>query len=194
MRQHLKLTVISVFTIILLIIFGVFLINFYQASILKKSLKELENINNSNNMIISSPAFLNGGQIPEDYGCHGIDVNPPLTFSEIPQDAKSLVLLVDDPDAPLGDWVHWLVFNIDPQTKSITENNIPSGATVGLNSFGDKKYGGPCPPSGTHHYEFKLFALDTILNLSSSAEKTDIISGINNHVLGQAIIIGTYSR
>lgn len=193
MKKNFKLTII-LFLIITSIIFCIFLINYYQTISLKKSIEELKVIDNSSSMIISSPVFLNGSQIPDNYGCHGQDINPPLIFSEVPQDAKSLVLLVDDPDAPLGDWVHWLIFNIDPQTKSIAENSVPSGAVIGLNSFGDKNYGGPCPPLGTHRYEFKLYALDTVLNLSSSAEKADIISNINGHIIAQAILTGTYSR
>jgi Raf kinase inhibitor-like protein, YbhB/YbcL family len=190
MSKYLKI-ILLLFLITVTIIFGVLFLKNKNSSL--EPIKKIA-INNSNNMIISSPAFLEGNKIPDSYGCHGQDVNPPLKFSGVPTEAKSLVLLVDDPDAPSGDWVHWLVFNINPQTESVDENSVPNGAVVGINSFGDKKYGGPCPPMGTHHYKFKLYALDEVLTLADSTEKSELIKAMNNHVIASSVLTGTYSR
>lgn len=147
-----------------------------------------------NNMKISSPAFENNANIPSKYTCDGENTNPPLEFSDVPAEAKSLVLIVDDPDAPAGDWVHWTVWDIEPDTKLINENSIPPGATKGMTDFGKPGYGGPCPPSGTHHYQFKLYALDINLDLESNARKTDIEKAMAEHILDQAELIGLYTR
>lgn len=158
-------------------------------------LEEQSNYNATlNNMMNIASVFPDGGQIPDTYGCHGLDVNPPLKFSRVPVEAQSLALIVDDPDAPSGDWVHWLIFNIDPASQGISEDSVPAGAILGMTSSGKAEYGGPCPPSGTHRYHFKLYALDTTLNLSSSAKKSDLLSAMKGHVISQAELIGTYSQ
>lgn len=146
------------------------------------------------NMKIESPAFAGNESIPSKYTCDGKDVNPPLKFSEIPGDSESLILIVDDPDAPGGTWVHWTIWNIAPETKEIGEASVPEGAVEGITDFGEPGYGGPCPPSGTHRYFFKLFALDTTLDLDSSAKKKDIEKAMEGHVLDRAQLIGLYSR
>ena len=105
-----------------------------------------------NNMIIKSPIFLNNATIPSKYTCDGDNINPPFEIKNIPKGTKSLVLIVDDPDAAGGTWTHWTLWNIDPGTSEIQENSIPSGASAGKTSYGRSKYDGPCPPSGTHHY------------------------------------------
>ncbi|MBI4235192.1 YbhB/YbcL family Raf kinase inhibitor-like protein [Candidatus Peregrinibacteria bacterium] len=145
-------------------------------------------------MEITSPAFNNNEKIPSKYTCDGAGLSPPLKISNVPQEAKSLVLISDDPDAPMGTWVHWLVWNIDPKIFEITENNVPSDAVQGTTSFGNSVYGGPCPPSGVHRYFFKLYALDTMLDLSSSTQKADLESAMENHILNRAEIIGLYQR
>lgn len=145
-------------------------------------------------MKISSTAFEQNGQIPKKYTCDGSDVNPPLKFEGIPSEAKSLVLIVDDPDAPVGTWVHWVLWNIDPKTSEIKENSVPKGAKQGMNDFRKHDYGGPCPPSGTHRYFFKLYALDITLNLGPNATKRDIESSIEGHILDKAELIGFYKR
>ncbi|MCJ7804181.1 YbhB/YbcL family Raf kinase inhibitor-like protein [Patescibacteria group bacterium] len=132
--------------------------------------------------------------IPQKYTCDGENINPPLQITDVPSSAQSLVLIVDDPDAPSGDWVHWLVWNINPETKLITENESPKEAIQGTNDFGKQNYGGPCPPSGTHRYQFKIYALDTILNLSSSSRKKDLETAMENHILDKGILIGLYQR
>jgi Raf kinase inhibitor-like YbhB/YbcL family protein len=143
---------------------------------------------------ISSSVFENNGNIPQKYTCDGKDVNPPLRIENVPPAAKSLVLIVDDPDAPGGMWVHWVVWNIDPKTGEIKENTVPKGALQGINDFRKHDYGGPCPPSGTHRYFFKLYALDSLLNLSTNSRKTDIEKAMKGHIVAQAEIIGLYRR
>ncbi|MFH1533967.1 MAG: YbhB/YbcL family Raf kinase inhibitor-like protein [Nitrospirota bacterium] len=145
-------------------------------------------------MEISSKAFNHNENIPAKYTCDGEGINPPLTIIGTPQDAKSLALIVDDPDAPSGTWVHWTVFNIDQSTQEIPENSIPQGATEGLTSSNSQEYGGPCPPSGTHRYFFKIYALDTTIDLDETAKPYDIEQAMEGHILDQAEFIGLYSR
>ncbi len=148
----------------------------------------------TSSMKLNSTAFDNNQFIPAKYTCDGDNVNPPLIISAIPAETKSLVLVVDDPDAPAGDWVHWLLWNISPTTSEIVENSVPEGAVVGLTDFGENKYGGPCPPSGTHHYQFKLYALDTMLDLPTSTRKSQLESALQGHILEQTLLIGLYKR
>jgi Raf kinase inhibitor-like YbhB/YbcL family protein len=143
---------------------------------------------------MSSAAFENNASIPEKYTCDGMDLNPPLRFENVPSETKSLALIVDDPDAPMGTWVHWVLWNVDPKTGEIKENTVPKGALQGINDFRKHDYGGPCPPSGTHRYFFKLYALDALLGLSANAKKTDLEKAMKGHVISQAQIIGLYKR
>jgi len=143
---------------------------------------------------IASPAFKLNELIPVKHTCDGPDVNPLIEIEGVPANAKSLALIVDDPDAPRGLWVHWLVWNIDPATKQIKENTVPQGAFQGMNDFRKQHYGGPCPPSGTHRYFFKLYALDTTLTLRQDASKPMLENAMKGHVLAQAELIGLYKR
>lgn len=145
-------------------------------------------------MKISSSAFENNKKIPSIYTCDGSNINPPLQFEGVPQNAKSLALIVDDPDAPMGTWVHWILFNLSPDVTGIDENSIPKDAIEGITSFGKKGYGGPCPPSGTHRYFFKLYAFDSSLDLSEKATKEDLKKAMQDHILAQAEFIGLYAR
>src|SRR3989344_9124275 len=145
-------------------------------------------------MRLTSPSFNNNQNIPAKYTCDGEDVNPSLIISDVPAAAKSLALIMDDPDAPRGDWVHWLVWNIKPEIAKIAENRVPLGATKGLTDFGQTGWGGPCPGSGQHHYQFKLYALDTELNLESSAKKRDLENTMTGHILAQTVLVGLYQR
>jgi len=145
-------------------------------------------------MIIASPAFADNAKIPDDYGCQGKNVNPPLVFEEAPSQAKSLVLIVDDPDSPSGVWTHWLVWNIDPAVGEIRPDSAPRGAREGRNDFGDNGYGGPCPGSGAHHYHFKLYALDQSLSLKTGAGKDDLLAAMSGHIMAQGELVGVYSR
>lgn len=144
------------------------------------------------NMKISSPNFKNNEYIPEKFTCDGEDINPQLDFENVPAEAKSLVLVMDDPDASNGDWVHWTAWNIDPSTKAIAENSVPPGAIEGETSFGKPGYGGPCPPSGTHHYQFKLYALNSPLTLDASAKKKELEKAMEGKIIGQAQLVGLY--
>lgn len=145
-------------------------------------------------MRIISSAFKNNEQIPQKYTCDGADVNPPLQFYEIPAGTVSLVLIVDDPDAPSGTWVHWVVYNIRPDILEIAENSTPSGSNEGITSLGKPGWGGPCPPSGVHRYFFKLYALDRSLDLPLVANKLEVEQTMQNHILQQASLIGLYQR
>lgn len=145
-------------------------------------------------MKLSSPAFENNGTLQSTFTCDGENVNPPLQISEVPQNAKSLALIVDDPDAPSGDWVHWLVWNIDPSTKEIQQNTVPASAVQGQTDFGQNKWSGPCPPSGAHHYHFKIYALDTMLELPSTFKKAELQEAMRQHILAQADLVGVYQR
>lgn len=153
-------------------------------------------------MTITSSAFKHNEPIPPKYTCDGEDVNPPLVFGDVPSGAKSLALIMDDPDALRGilrpgsgqAWVHWKVWNIAPEVTEIKENSVPKGAVESTTNFGDTSYGGPCPPSGTHRYFFKLYALDTTIDLSPIATKPELEAAISGHILAQAELIGLYKR
>ncbi|KPK98957.1 MAG: hypothetical protein AMJ95_01475 [Omnitrophica WOR_2 bacterium SM23_72] len=142
-------------------------------------------------MKISSPEFENNQFIPKKFTCQGKDINPTLIIEDIPEEAISLALIVDDPDAPMGMWVHWVVFDI-PVVGRIEENSIPG--KQGINDFGRKDYGGPCPPSGTHRYYFKIYALDAMLNLQEGMSKKELERVMEGHILDKAELIGLYKK
>ena len=144
-------------------------------------------------MKITSSAFQEGGSIPSKFSFDGADTSPPLQISDVPSAAKSLVLIVDDPDAPSGLFTHWTVWNIPPQTSSIAEGSTPNGVQ-GTSDFGKSGYGGPCPPSGTHRYYFKIFALDRELDLPSGAKRGQLDAAMKGHVIAQGELMGRYSR
>lgn len=145
-------------------------------------------------MTIASTAFQNNQNIPSKYTCDGEDVNPPLAFSKIPISARSLVLIVDDPDAPSKAFTHWLIYDIPPSTLQILENQVPPESVLGVTDFGKEQYGGPCPPSGTHRYFFKLFASDIMLSLSKGVSKEEVEKAMEGHILESAEIIGLYKK
>ena len=145
------------------------------------------------NMKISSSAFEDNKAIPSEYTCDGADISPPLSFSEIPNNTKSLALIMDDPDASAGAWVHWLVWNIPANKTGFSEGEnvtFPQGE----NDFGNFDYGGPCPPSGVHHYYFKLYALDITLDLNTGSTKEQLESAMSGHIIEEAQLIGTCER
>jgi Raf kinase inhibitor-like YbhB/YbcL family protein len=144
-------------------------------------------------MKITSSAFQQGGEIPSKFSCDGANSSPPLQISDVPSGAKSLALIVDDPDAPSGLFTHWLVWNISPQTNAIAEGGAPKGSQ-GTNDFGKSGYGGPCPPSGTHRYYFRVFALDQELNLPAGAKRSQLDAAMKGHVIAQGDLMGRYSR
>ncbi len=148
-------------------------------------------------MQITSPVFTHNTALPDRYTCNGDDINPPLDISGVPVGTRSLVLIVDDPDAPDPAaprvvWEHWIVWNIDPGTSAIAAGSIPPGAVQGTNSWGRTEYGGPCPPIGTHRYFFKLYALDTDLALGTTSIKADVEAAMQGHVLARAELIGLF--
>jgi len=142
---------------------------------------------------ITSSAFQEGGNIPSKFTCDGSDTSPPLQITGIPSEAKSLVLIADDPDAPGGLFTHWLVWNIPPQTNSIAEGSAPKGVH-GTNDFGKPDYKGPCPPPGTHRYSFKVFALDHELDLRGGAKRSQLDAAMKGHVIAQGELVGRYAR
>ncbi len=144
-------------------------------------------------MKITSSAFHEGGDIPSKFTCDGSDTSPPLQITGIPSEAKSLVLIADDPDAPGGLFTHWLVWNIPPQTSSIAEGIAPKGVQ-GANDFGKSGYRGPCPPPGRHRYSFKIFALDRELELRSGAKRSQVDAAMKGHVIAQGELVGRYAR
>ncbi len=142
---------------------------------------------------ITSSAFQEGGNIPSKFTCDGSDTSPPLQLTGVPSEAKSLVLIADDPDAPSGLFTHWLVWNIPPQTNSIAEGSAQKGVR-GSNDFGKSGYKGPCPPAGTHRYSFKVFALDRELNLRAGAKRSQVDAAMKGHVIAQGELVGRYAR
>jgi hypothetical protein len=144
-------------------------------------------------MKITSSAFQEGANIPPKFSCDGANTSPPLQISDIPSEAKSFVLIVDDPDAPSGLFTHWAVWNISARTSTIAEGSTPKGVQ-GTNDFGKSGYGGPCPPSGTHRYYFKIFALDSELDLPFGAKRGQLDAALKGHVIAQGELMGRYSR
>ena len=143
---------------------------------------------------IESPEFGNNEMMPSKFTCEGQNINPELKISGVGSNAKSLVLIMDDPDAPMGTWVHWTLWNIDPETAEIPQNSVPEGAVEGITSFKKPGYGGPCPPSGTHRYFFKLYAIDTLLGLGAKATASDIEKAMEGHILDSAELVGLYKK
>lgn len=149
---------------------------------------------------LTSSAFAEGQSVQQKYTCDGADVSPPLKWSGVPPGAKSLALVCDDPDAPGGTWVHWVLYNLSSTVTELAEGvptseAIPNGASQGINDFKRIGYGGPCPPPGrAHRYFFKLYALDAELQLRARATKNDLVRAMERHVLGEGRLMGTYKR
>ena len=153
-------------------------------------------------LTVSSPAFEAGQSIPAVYTCQGEDKSPALAWSSVPEGTQSLALILDDPDAPVGTWVHWVIYNLPPETRELPEGasqanadafQLPAGAVQGKTSFNRTDYGGPCPPSGTHRYFFKLYALDVLIEGEGHNAQT-LRSAMNGHVLAQGELMGTYQK
>ena len=142
-------------------------------------------------LTVKSPAFSSNGKIPSKYTCDGSNVNPELHISDLPKGTKSLAVIMDDPDAPSGDFTHWVMWN-HPPNESIAENS--SSGVLGRNENNENKYYGPCPPSGIHHYHFRVYALDTELNLPMDADKRSLLNAMDAHILGSGEVIGVYNR
>ena len=150
-------------------------------------------------MRLTSPVFRHDGDIPSKYTCDGDDVSPPIEWSDVPSDARTLALICDDPDAPKKDFSHWVLFNIPTTAGALPEHvaakqELPDGSRQGKNDFGKVGYGGPCPPSGTHRYRFTLYAVDTDLGVPASSSRKDVEAALKEHVLETAQLTGAYTR
>lgn len=150
-------------------------------------------------MELQSSAFEAGGAIPKQYTCQGQDISPPLSWNAVPEKTQSLALICDDPDAPMGVWVHWVFYNLPADTRELPEyvppqKTLANGAKQGINDFRKIGYGGPCPPSGEHRYFFKLFALDAKLNLDAGIKKADLLKAMEGHILAESKLLGKYRR
>jgi len=148
---------------------------------------------------VGSAAFTEAGMIPKQYTCDGADISPPLSWSTVPEGTKSIAIIVDDPDAPAGTWVHWLVYNLPPDLKGLPENilakeTIANGGMQGMTDFRRIGYGGPCPPSGTHRYIFKVYAVDKLLDLYPGAIKKRLLQAMEGHILAEGELMGKYRR
>jgi Raf kinase inhibitor-like YbhB/YbcL family protein len=148
---------------------------------------------------VTSSAFQDDGLIPSKYTCDGADVSPPLQWDSVPEDTKSIAVICDDPDAPMGTFVHWVLFNLPAETRKLTENvpadeTLPNGTKQGTSDFGRTGYGGPCPPSGTHRYYFKVYALDSEIDLPAGARKPELLKALEGHILAQGQLMGKYKR
>lgn len=148
---------------------------------------------------LTSSVFAQGEPIPSKYSCDGDDISPPLQWSEPPAGTQSLALIADDPDAPVGTWVHWVLFNLPAASRGLpeavpTDQELADGSRHGQNSWRRSGYGGPCPPGGTHRYFFKLYALDTTLDLAAGASKEQLLGAMEGHILAETELMGVYSR
>ena len=144
-------------------------------------------------LVITSDAFKNNEMIPATYTCEGDDNSPPLNIENVPFNSVSFALIMDDPDAPSGTFVHWIAWNI-PISNQIPTNGLPEGAVQGVNDFGNNNYGGPCPPSGKHRYFFKIYALDTPLDISEKSDKQDLEKAMEGHILAEGKLVGLYEK
>jgi hypothetical protein len=156
-------------------------------------------VKGGNNMEIKSSAFKNGARIPAKYTCDGVDVSPPLAWGKLPAGTKYLALICDDPDAPMGTWVHWVIYDIPANITSMSEKlpplkEVANSTKQGMNDFRAIGYGGPCPPSGEHRYFFKLYALDGLTGLKPGATKEQLLAAMKGHILAEAELMGKYKR
>ena len=171
----------------------IFIIGCSGGNPVEKEKIETKQINEVVNMKLTSSAFEHQGSMPSEFTCDGAGISPPLTISEVPENTKSIALVSDDPDAPAGTWVHWVVWNIPPDTTEMPKGTEPQGVQ-GKTDFGRTGYGAPCPPSGTHRYFFKLYALDTELELQEGSSKSELEGAMEGHIIEKAELIGTYKR
>jgi hypothetical protein len=189
-----KKTIVIIVVIIILVLTAFIIYKYSGKHTTTFSDQNQQKINTTTPMTISSPAFLDTQAIPKQYTCDGNGTNPPLQFLGVPSEAKSLALLVEDPDAPMGTWIHWLMWNIPPKVVQIDENSVPQQAVQGQGSSGQNVYGPPCPPSGIHHYIFTVYALDSELKLPSYSTVENLQAAMQGHIIDQAQLIGVYGR
>jgi Raf kinase inhibitor-like YbhB/YbcL family protein len=142
---------------------------------------------------VTSPAFRPNEPIPATYTCRGSELSPPLTWTGVPDEAREIAVVVDDPDAPSGTYVHWILFHLPPSTSSLAEASVPPGARQAKNSAGHAEYDGPCPPSGSHHYRFTVYALDARLGLDDGADTDEAVSAIGDRAIAQGRLVGVFT-
>lgn len=145
-------------------------------------------------LTLSSPAFESREAIPSEYTCDGANISPPLTITGVPVGTQSLVLVMEDPNTPTKAWLHWLVYTLEPENTELKKGEVPITARQGINDFGKAEYGGPCPPSGQHHYSFKLYALDIPFDFPEGLRLEAVMLRIQNHIIGQTELVGVYER
>ena len=176
-------------------LFYIFLLIFVIACAKQQEnqVKQIKTTSEVSNMKLTSSVFVNNGTIPSEYTCDDSNISPHLMISEVPKNAKSLALIMDDPDAVVGTFVHWVAWNIPPDTEHLQKASEPK-AVLGKGGSGKLGYIGPCPPSGTHRYFFKLYALDTTLNLPEGSSKADLENAMQGHIMEQTQLMGTYKR
>jgi len=185
----------KLYIILALFILAIALSIFIFVSLNKKTAVVTQpQIQNLISMRLLSPEFKNNEIIPGKFTCDGLNISPELKIYGIPDNAVSLALILDDPDSIGGNWSHWVMWNIDPKTDTIAENTVPAGAIVGKSDFGENKYGGPCPPSGSHRYVFHLYALDIKLDIAPNSTKADLLKAMENHLIAETELMGVYSR
>jgi Raf kinase inhibitor-like YbhB/YbcL family protein len=172
----------------------VYLIVKYNGNDLLRQKEEATKRKVPGSMKITSSVFEHNKTIPSKYTCNGENINPPLEFTDVSKEAKSLVLIVDDPDAPMGTWTHWVVYNISSFVREVKEHSIPADGVEGGTSFGKPGYGGPCPPSGVHRYFFKLYALNKTLSIKGKVDKESVLEYMKDAIIDQAELIGLYSQ
>lgn len=148
---------------------------------------------------LTSTAFEEGGLIPSKYTCDGEDISPPVKWDVVPEGTASIAIICDDPDAPMGTWVHWVLYNLPPETRELAENlpddeTLADGTRQGVTDFGKTGYGGPCPPAGTHRYFFKIYALDISIDIVSLVDKENLLKAMKGHILSQGQLMGKYKR
>jgi Raf kinase inhibitor-like YbhB/YbcL family protein len=165
----------------------------------KEPIVSIEGDSKKMTITVTSPAFKQEGMIPSKYTADGLNVSPPLQWESLPDGTQSIALISDDPDAPMGTWVHWVMWNIPPDKKELPENippdpRLPDGSSQGITDFRQPGYGGPAPPSGTHRYYFKVYALDTKLDLPGSSTKADLVRAMKGHILAEGQLMGKYKR
>jgi Raf kinase inhibitor-like YbhB/YbcL family protein len=183
----------KIIVVIIIVLIGIFFLKIFFIN--QPHIEKSENNTTIKGVMkITSNAFGNNSPIPSTYSCNGSNINPPLSFSDIPQGTKTLALIMDDPDAPVGTFVHWVIFNIPITITMVTEHMTIVNAIEGINGIGRKGYTGPCPPSGTHRYFFKLYALDTSINLDEKADKYALEQAMQGHIINKAVLIGLFSK
>lgn len=168
-------------------------------AIKKNNYSSLPSRNQGGTMVVTSPAFNEGGLIPRQYTCDGIDVSPPLQWSNVPEGTAAFAVINDDPDAPGGTWVHWVLFNLPADTRNLPESiapsdTLPNGAKQGRNDFRKIGYGGPCPPGGTHRYLFKIYALSEMIAADAGITKTELLTAMQGRILAEGQLTGKYRR